>query len=185
MKTNLAAVALLIGFATVISGCASPARVGNMTATTAPSQRIAESSLRDNIAIKDVTGGQETNPMWKSDVGTPEFQQALEASLRTAGLLASTNEGRYMLSTRLENLDQPVIGLDFTVTASVSYMVTERATGKEVYSRKIAVPFTAKFGDALMGVERLKLANEGAVKVNITQFIQDLYGLHIRNLSLN
>ena len=72
-----------------------------------------------------------------------------------------------------------------TVTASVNYIVSERATGKEVFNRTVAVPYTAKFGDALMGVERLKLANEGAIRTNISQLIEELFRLKIDNVSIS
>lgn len=184
MKINLS-LCVLLGLAQLISGCASPARVDHMTVDGEPSQRIAGTPLRNNLAIKDVTGGQETNPMWKSNIGSPEFEQALEGSLRAVGLLAPRQGGRYMLTAHLESVDQPFIGLSMTVVASVRYMVTERATGNEVFNKTLAVPYTASFGDAFLGVERLRLANEGAVRANITQLIDDLFRLNIQNVSIN
>lgn len=185
MKNRFPVLVPLIGLVILTAGCASPARIERMAVIQQPSQRLTDASLRENIAVKDITGGQETNPAWKSEIGTPEFKQALESSLRTAGLLAQGQDGAYMLTTHLESVDQPIFGLNMTVTATVSYMVTERATGKEVFSKKITIPYTAKFGDALMGVERLRLANEGAARVNIAQLIDDLFRLRIKNVSMN
>jgi len=185
MKNNFIGL-VIIGCIILISGCATPARVDQMVVSGTPSQRIAATPLRNNVAIRDVTGGQETNPMWKSNVGSNEFTQALEGSLRTVGLLAPNRQaGSHTLTVHLQNVDQPFIGLDMTVTASVNYIVAERASGKEVFNRTVAVPYTAKFGDSLLGVERLKLANEGAIRTNISQLIDELFRLKIDNVSIN
>ena len=168
-----------------LGGCASPARVDQMVTSGQPGQRVAQSQLRGNVAVSDVTGGKETNPMWKSSVGSDDFMQALEGSLRTVGLLAPTRQsGLYSLTAHLQNLDQPNFGFDMTVTASVLYAVVERKTGKEIFRKTIAVPYTAKMGDAFSGTERLKLANEGAIRTNITQLIDELFGLKIEGISV-
>lgn len=173
---------LIISF--FVSGCATPARVSQMTVDGQPSQRIASTKLRNNLSIKDVTGGQETNPLWKSNIGNAEFEQALEGSLRAVGFLAPRQQGTHMLTAHLQSVDQPFLGLDMTVTASVRYMVTERLTGKEVFSRVIAIPYTATFGDSLLGVERLRLANEGAIRSNIARLIDELFQLNIQSIAM-
>ncbi|MEW5771269.1 MAG: hypothetical protein AB1831_13010 [Pseudomonadota bacterium] len=184
MKSSITS-ALLISAAVYLSGCASPARVDSMTVAGKPEQRIAASPLRDNLAIKDVTGGKETNPMWKSNIGSPEFEAALESSLRAVGLLAPRQGGRYTLTAHMENVDQPFIGLSMTVTASVRYMVVERSTGKEIFNKVISVPYTASVSDAFLGVERLRLANEGAIRENISGLIDELFRMDIKNVSVN
>jgi hypothetical protein len=175
----------LLVFVVLVSGCATPARVDQMTVSGQPTQRVAETPLRGNVAVRDVTGGQETNPMWKSNVSSSEFAQAIEGSLRTLGLLAPNRQaGRYTLTAHLQSLEQPVFGLDMTVTASVDYSVVERATGKEVFQKTVVTPYTAKFGDAFVAVERLKLANEGAIRTNISQLIDELFRLKIDGVAI-
>jgi outer membrane murein-binding lipoprotein Lpp len=169
----------------LLVGCASPARVDQMMTSGQPTQRVEQTPLRGNVAVKEVTGGKETNPMWMSNVGSNEFTQALEGSLRTVGLLApNRQEGRFSLTAHLQRLDQPMFGLDMTVTAAVDYVVVERSTGKSIFQKTIAVPYTAKFGDAFVGVERLKLANEGAVRTSISQLIDELFQLKIEDISI-
>ena len=165
----------------VLAGCASPARVDQMTATASPQQRVAPTPLRTNVAVRDVTGGKETNPMWMSNVGNSEFEQALEASLRDAGLLAGGKQaGKYTLVAHLESVDQPM-----AVTVSVSYSLIERASGKEVLNRRVSLPYTAGFDAAFAGTERLRIANEGAVRVNITKLIDELFALKIDQVAMN
>lgn len=170
----------------VLTGCAAPARIDQMTANAMPAQRVLQTPLRMNVAVRDVTGGKETNPMWVSNIGSSEFEQALEASLRDAGLLSSGKQaGKYTLVAHLENVDQPFGGFNMTVTATVSYSLVERATGKEILNRRVSLPYTASFDSAFVGTERLRIANEGAVKVNIAKLIDELFALKIDQVAMN
>lgn len=123
--------------------------------------------------------------MWVSNVGNSEFEQALEGSLRDAGLLANGKQaGKYMLVAHLDRVDQPMAGLDMTVTVDVMYSLVERASGREVLNRRITMPYTASFGAAFAGTERLRIANEGAVRANITKLIEELFALNIDRIAL-
>lgn len=180
------ALTALIAVAAALTGCASPARIEQMTAHTTPEARVVKTVMSGNIAVKDVSGGKETNPMWKSNVGNSEFEQALEESLREAGMLASGKQmGKYQLVAHMEAIDQPFAGFSMTVTATVNYVLVERATGKEVFSRRVALPFTAGMGAAFSGVERLRLANEGAVRVNIANIIDEIRRFGVSSVAVN
>ena len=168
--------------ALVLAGCASPARVDQMQIDPSVATRIAaaSSALKENVGIKDITGGRETNPMWVSNISSSDFERALEASLRNAGLLSINRQGsKYVLTAHMLKLDQPMFGASMTVTAAVRYELIERASGKEVLSRTLTTPFTAEFSAAFLGVERLKLANEGAARTNIQQLIDALVALRL------
>lgn len=142
-------------------------------------------AMKNNIALRDVTGGKETNPAWVSNVSSSEFERALEDSLRSVGMLSANRQaGRFQLVVHMESLDQPFMGLDMTVTATVAYTLVERASGKTVWQKTLAVPYTAKMGDAFLGTERLRLANEGAVRQNIMQLVGELQQMKVTALSL-
>lgn len=64
-----------------------------------------------------------------------------------------------------------------TVKSRVHYNVVEVATSKTLIDEPIAASGTAKMGEALIGVERLRLANEAAVRANIQAFIARLRGV--------
>jgi hypothetical protein len=169
----------------VVSGCASGARSDQMSVFVDASITQAKTPLRNNVAVKDVTGGKETNPLWASNIGSAEFEQALEASLRSAGILSNGKQaGTHFLTAHLSKVDQPLLGLSMTVTATIEYILVERATGKNVYAKTITLPYTASFGAAFSGVERLRLANEGAAKANIKQLIDELVALNLTDVSL-
>ena len=166
----------------VLGACATPARVEQMQIDTPMAARvaIASSALKESIAIKDVSGGGETNPLWMSKVASADFERALEASLRSAGLAALGRQaGRFQLTAHLQKLDQPFAGFSMTVTATVEYTLIERATGRDVFKQTIAASHTASVSDAFVGVERLKLANEGAARGNIQKLIEALSQLRV------
>ena len=48
---------------------------------------------------------------------------------------------------------------------------------RPVFDQVVDVPYTANFSDAFYGVERLRLANEGAIRVNIGAFLQRIAAL--------
>lgn len=183
--------ALLVGglaATALVTGCATPANSVNMVvrAGDATAARSATpEALKAAVAIRDVTGGKETNPMWVSNVGNSDFERALEDSLRSVGMLAANRQsGRYQLVAHLEKLEQPFLGFDMTVTAAVAYTLIERSSGKTVWQKSIATPYTAKVGDAFVGTERLRLANEGSVRQNITQLIGELQQAKVAELTL-
>ncbi len=123
--------------------------------------------------------------MWMSNVAGSDFERALEASLKASGLLAQNRQASlYQVNADLVKMDQPFVGLDMTVTAYVRYELVERKTGKAIYSKEVRTPFTATMGDAFLGVERLKVANEGAVKANIKQFITEILALDLPKNSI-
>lgn len=158
----------------ILTGCASPARIDQM-AVHAPGILTVDTPLKRSVAVTEVTGGRETNPMWSSQVSSESFQRALELSLRNVGLsdpLLSAN--KYHLTADILQISQPMLGLDMTVSANVRYSLIDTTTRKEIFSKVIVGTYTAKFSDAFAGVERLKLANEGAAKTNIQLLVDEL-----------
>ncbi|MFN5047767.1 hypothetical protein [Roseateles sp.] len=173
---------LTLSLASLLVACAAPARIDQMQVNSSLATRTAakESSLRDSVSIRDVTGGKDTNPLWISSVSSNDFERALEVSLRDAGLWSPNRQAsKYLLVVHLEKLDQPFGGFDMTVTANVRYSLVERASNKAVFERSLSTPYTAKLSDAFLGVERMKLANEGAVRTNIQQLIDQLVALKL------
>ena len=136
---------------------------------------MSELSLRDNIGIQDVVGGEKTNPHWKSEVGNDEFRRALRSSLSSAGLLErAKGEGRYSLAAVLESLDQPDVGSHLAVTARVQYTLTDSKTGKRVYQETISAEYALEFWDSLMRAKRLRVACECAARANAGELARKL-----------
>ena len=174
----------VIASASLLGGCASGARIENMEVAGQPAQRIAPTPLRKQLAVRDISGGNETSPLWKSNVGNSEFRGALTNSLRATGLLAEGAPPRFALDAQLNALEQPMFGLDMTVTANVTYTLANQANGKTLWQQTLVTPYTARFSDAFAGYERLRLANEGAIRANIGQLTDALMKLGIDQIGL-
>ncbi|HZH45874.1 MAG TPA: hypothetical protein VEY31_04495, partial [Roseococcus sp.] len=129
--------------------------------------------LRGALSVGNVSGGQQTSPLWTSQVGNAEFAEALRLSLAAHQLLDSSGQ-RLRVEATLMTLSQPLMGLDMQVGATVYYRVVEAASGHMIFERPIAANYTATFGSAVIGVQRLQFANEGAIRANIASFISAL-----------
>ena len=165
---------LALGLLGLLTGCAAPARVGAMTVESAPATLVsATSPLKNSVAMGTVTGGQKTDPLWTSEVGNPEFTEALRNSLDVNTMLSKT-PNRYRLDAKLIKVKQPFAGFDMTVTTTVQYTLTETGSNKTAFDKTIVSEFTAGVGDAFVAVKRLRLANEGSIKKNITMFLEQL-----------
>jgi hypothetical protein len=179
MQRQLVFAALFCAIA-LIQGCATPSAGVNMVAspegsTTGP----RDPSLQRAIKLRNVAGGSETNALWMSKVSDADFRFALENSLKSAGLLSTGEAPRYQLDATLLSLEQPLVGFSLTVTCSVRYDLSDAASAKRVFGKTITTPFTATTSDAFLGVERMRIANEGAVRQNLRQLLQELLVLDV------
>ncbi len=164
---------VVIVLAALAASCAQPARKTAMVAPVS-SQTILQpnSPLKNNVAIGLVSGGEETSPLWTSEVSSADFEEALRLSLRQHTMLAEA-DAPLTLDAHLVELDQPLMGFDLTVTPTVRYLV-KTADGTAVFDQTLTSPYTASFSDSALGVERLRLANEGAIRNSISDFIAAL-----------
>lgn len=160
-------------------GCASSAKMHNMAYMgLATENKNFDSSLNKSINVKESVGGKETNPAWTSEISNKEFTGAVKLSLSSRGLYSE--KGRYKLGIHMIEVDQPMLGFDMTVTTHTRYTLVDSETGKVVFEETVIAPYTATIGDAFIGSERLKLANEGSGKENIKKMIEKLSGLKIK-----
>jgi hypothetical protein len=159
-----------------LAACAEGARPNNMALITgqAPQVTAADPGYKA-FRVAHVDGGGKTNPLWESSVSSEDFQTALETSLLAAGLLADDPAAaKNEITANLQDLKRPLAGLDMTVTSKVRYAAKSTNDQKVLFDDVVAASGTARFGDALLGVQRLQLANEAAMKENIKAFIERL-----------
>lgn len=163
-----------------LTGCATSAMPVNMAVHDSQARTaIYDSRLHGNIHVSEVRGGEKTNPLWTSEIDNPDFLEALRQSLENARLLGGSGS-EYSLQASLLRVEQPMFGLNFTVTAEVEYEVKNTRTGNVVYREVLRTPFTAGVGDAFMAVERLRIANEGAARANISVLLERLSALKLK-----
>lgn len=160
-------------------GCAGAAKVEQMVVPRHESSFLmAKGELKDNINLTEVSGGKETNPLWKSNIGNKEFKEALIQSLKDAQYFGG-EDSNYQLSANLLKVDQPFAGINLTVTTEVEYILIEKNSGQEILKETITASYTAGFSESAIAVKRLRLANEGSVRTNIHELLKSLSNLKI------
>lgn len=154
----------------VLTGCTTGARVDRMVFDGPRFSYPAD--IESNLYISSVTGGEDVDPSWSSQITTASFKQSLEQSLSTQRLLSTDAE--LALDAILIAMSEPEVAMDMEVAATVRYLLVNHTTGEVVFDERIVSPYLAGIEDALLSGERLRLASEGAVLANIERFLNEL-----------
>lgn len=169
---------VLVAAAAVLAGCAAPAHKENMSA--APT--VAVKKLPYSVRV-ETRGGAETGAMDSSNVSNADLKVALEESITKSGLFKTIVQGKdggeYELTVSVTNLTKPTFGGAFTVTMEAGWSLAKSADKSVVMRKAIKSEHTATMSDAFVGVTRLRLAVEGAVRNNISQGMQAISELPI------
>ncbi|MEQ9327261.1 MAG: hypothetical protein RJQ21_08190 [Rhodospirillales bacterium] len=179
IKNVVKIVLSIVALANLVA-CASPAEMQNMVVRDASLKAPATSPLAGNMMISEVRGGEATNPLWTSEVDNESFRGALQQSLMSTGYLsADPTNATFSVEAELSDLDQPIIGLDLNVRSLVRYRIKKKTTNDIWFDEPVTVSYTATFGDAVLAIKRLRLANEGSIKENIKSFL-----IRIKNITV-
>jgi hypothetical protein len=157
-----------------LMGCATPSNFAAMSVSR-NEMNIAknESKLfKENITLAKLSGGQKSTIVSKVD--NEGFSKAIENSLSNVGFLSSDPSAAYQLTVALEELKQPLMGLDLKVVCKAKYTLYDNKHKRVVFEETLTTPYTAPFSSAFVAAERLRLANEGAVKENIKKFLMEI-----------
>ncbi|HZP75183.1 MAG TPA: hypothetical protein VFB45_03480 [Pseudolabrys sp.] len=149
------------------AGLAACATQGAMTVDSGGTGS-ASPKYRNAIAVRTVSGGQAMNIMTVPGVPNEPFKAALESSLAAKGYLAGPGAAKYYIDAEIKDLEQPVIGLDYDVTASVTYKVSGAGPAA---TYPISTKGSASFSDSPIGADRIRIANERAMQENIRAFL--------------
>ncbi|TDX32532.1 hypothetical protein [Rhodovulum visakhapatnamense] len=124
-------------------------------------------------AVGTVTGtdGLVANPMWNAEFSGPGFRSDLAQSLSRAGIL--TAGGTYRLNADVQSVTQPQTGTRVQVAMVVHYTIHD-ATGLAVFDQTVTTSYTSPLGQAVRGVDRLRIASENAAKDNIALLLRSL-----------
>ena len=129
-----------------------------------------------------VTGGKETNAAGKSQISDSAFKEAIVASIQQSKVFANVADsgGDYALSVAIISMDQPSFGLDFTVKMEAGWTLKNVKTGAVAWQEVIKSEHTATTSDAFSGVARLRMANEGAARNNISRALAKISALRLQ-----
>jgi hypothetical protein len=167
-------IAGLVTSIAMMSGCAQPSKPDAMVVHVIGPVHKTEADVSVSVS-----GGKETSKMGASQISDDAFATALRGSIEEAGLFrkVSTEGARYRLTGFIGKVDQPIMGFSMTVKMEVSYTLKDMQSGTAVWTKDIESEYTAKASAAFAGVERLRLANEGAARENIRQAVTELEAL--------
>ncbi len=172
-KAGLVCVLVAVG-SLFVGGCASGATAQGMTVTPGEVASPTPSEMAKSLVVDEGVGGRETNAMDASKIDNKSFKAALVSSLLTAGLLGEGPGARYKVAATLLQLEQPMGGIDMTVTSKIRYTVTDTKKGVVVFEEEVVASHTAHLGDAAIGTTRLRIATERSARKSIVTLIEKL-----------
>ncbi|OQW31570.1 MAG: hypothetical protein A4E19_08130 [Nitrospira sp. SG-bin1] len=160
-----------------VGGCASGAKPEAMLVR----MNVPVHQSQSDVSVS-VIGGKETSTMGASQISDQDFAQALQGSIVQSGLFrkATTNSpAAYRLDAFIVQMNQPMFGASMTVSMEVNYSLARTNPKEVVWQKAITSTYTAPFSEALVGVTRLRMANEGAARKNIEQAINEMSQLKL------
>ena len=171
-----------MGFALVLlSACATETTADKMTLAPGAVQPLAPGAKGEHaFRLGNVTGGGSTEVIGLSNISSEALRKALETSLGALNYLGDPPTARYVVTVDILNLDRPVAALDpallfvpvdLSVTATLRYTVAPTGGGKPIFSDVVATTGT---GSGLTPAERVRKANEEAMRLNIAEFLKRL-----------
>lgn len=131
------------------------------------SSKFDNSIIANKIEAKAGVGG-------IAPITSEGYKEALVSSLRQAGLYSKHGKEKYMVDAYLKDVDQPIIGFNFTVKTTADYTITNLKSGKVVYSESLTLPCTVLFAEEFIGEARLRRATACSVAENITHFLKTI-----------
>lgn len=168
MKTTIRTLVLASTAAIV---CLLASCAGNIDTAALVSAHTPASHRTGQPVIALVSGGGSGSAII-SPVSNEDFKHALETSLVQSGMFKSAGGGGYQIEAFITSVEQPAIGISMRVNMEVSYTLKR---GESVIWRKnIKSTYNAPFGEAFVGVVRVRKATEGAARENIASLIRAL-----------
>ena len=177
--------ALTVIALTLLSACSQPARAPRMTVHNVMEKAVAaDTQLEESFAVGGVTGGHETNPLWTPEVSDAELREALERSLeRNRMLAAMPDSARYVVTARVLQFGRPLVGFSMRVSPRIAYRVVEQGTEQAIFDEVVSTSYTVDFAESPLGAERLRLANEGAIRESIREFLNRFHDVWIARVA--
>lgn len=166
---------LLICFAAVLGalflgGCVSNANSTSMVPTSLPAVIKHAGSVSLNV-----TGSPQVSSMGTALIKTDDFAEAIKVALTQSEVFAKVapagQADDFHLEVVLVRIDQPMFGLNMTVTVESNWILTRTGDKSVIWQKAVISTYTAKVGEAFVGATRVRLANEGAARTNIQDAI--------------
>lgn len=113
-------------------------------------------------------------------ISSTNLKAAIESSIIKNNLfnrVIQGNNGDYELTVTVLEQSKPAFGIDFTINLNAFWLLVKTSDKSIILKENIQSSYTAEFSDSILGYERFRLAEEGAVRKNISQGIQAISNL--------
>jgi hypothetical protein len=161
----------------LLAGCATPTRPEAMATVAAPAAHKSKASV-----VLEVSGGRATQSTYTPQISDEDFATALRKSIEQSGIFArvpGAQPADYRLVAYIGRLDSPMMGMTVRVELEVGYQLIEVATGRKVWTKNIATNYTVQSDKAYAFVDRVRLGNEAAARMNIEQMMVEVAALNL------
>ncbi len=157
----------------LLTGCASGTKTENMIPKEMPYANVSHP-----YSVRVQTAGGRDTQWWSHPTITDEsFHDALFQSLKQSNVFKQVlkkGSTDYLLDVFITDVQQPLFGSDITVSVLARWKLIHTTNNRVLFKKQILTRYTAKSSESFVGLERMKLANEGAVRENILKGIQEL-----------
>lgn len=161
----------------LLAGCATPSQPEAMATVAAPVAHKSKASV-----FVEVSGGRATSSTYTPQIADEDYATALRRSLEQSGAFArapTTLPADYRLVAYIGQLDSPMMGMAVRVDLEVSYQLTEVAGNRTVWRKSIRTQYTVPADKAYAFVERVRVGNEAAARMNIEQMLAGISALKL------
>jgi hypothetical protein len=164
----------LAALAALLGGCSiDPVRTENLVPT-------AAASGKKHSATVSLDASNSTSAPLK--VNDDQLKDALKSAItksQTFSQVVDGKGGRYLLTVNIVKLDQPSFGASMTVKMEAGWTLKRADSGATVWQEAISSTHTTGATESFVGVERVRLATEGAVRANISSGLAKIGQLNL------
>jgi hypothetical protein len=171
MLISIIAVALFGG------GCAMNARPEKMT----PCSFGLVNKHPQTVSLH-VFGGGPSGFNHPTEISDADFLSALTKAVQESQVfsqIAADSDAAYILTVNIAYSANKDVGFDMKDTLTATWELRSTHPNGVVWKDIITTDFTSKFGDALDGGKRFRLAREGAARKNIQTGLQEISALEL------
>jgi len=175
--SNRVSLLLLCCACALVSGCATPSRPEAMATTAAAAAHKSAGTV-----ILEVSGGRQTSSTYVPQISNEDFTTALRRSIEQGGAFArvpAALPADYRLLAYIGRLDSPMMGMTVRVELEVGYQLIETATNRKVWARGIHTQYAVPSDKAYAFVDRVRIGNEAAARMNIEQMLNEVSALKL------
>lgn len=172
-RTRLAVVSLLLAVA-LGPGCVSDPSIAEMTVRRAEVEARTAGWLEGTVALRSVTGGEESGELKGTRISDDVFRAALEETLREVGWLAPDGGGTYALDAELGDQETELSGFDRDAWVTVRYRLFPVDDVDPVYDHTLRAGYRVLHRDVFWGAKKLRIGFERAAHENLKTFLGSL-----------